>query len=84
MRHVTLAECVTLAHRTPIQPVVLYSIFIFLAIALQDEMSVLGVGFYQINFPPKMRLILQCDLYKFFPSLLCIFWLVRLTLRSDV
>ncbi|XP_061903112.1 uncharacterized protein LOC133650190 isoform X4 [Entelurus aequoreus] len=34
-------------------------------------MSILG--FYQIHFPQKMPLILQCDLYVFFPSLLCIF-----------
>ena len=48
------------------------------------EHNVTGLWFYEINVPEKMRLIVQCDLYMFFSSSLCIFWLVRLILRSDL
>lgn len=47
---------------------------LLLELAFPDEMSVLGLGFGQIHFPQKTRLIVQCNLGTFFSSFMMHFW----------
>lgn len=48
--------------------VVIIRTLLYIFRTFPDETSVLALGFCEIHFPTKMRLIVQSDLYMFFSS----------------